>query len=253
MLLQSLYITTPYPGGFIESEDKFLSILNRNDKKLVKKNSYEELVRNAIYKPPGYIIYEKHISKDIILQIRKCGFSSEYFKFDSSSDIKNIKRETVNAENEQICDENSPNNAKASHENTSGSLVPTDVLEWDRTVNKRKAAVNNILIRSEKRGSRSRTNSIHTKSESRKSSIVRRNTSDSLSKSKEDIEDNTKKVVPGNGRRRRRKKSTVDNMENNVNDSNLNESNTNENIGNKDNHEILDNEYLILYIKVLSI
>ncbi|ANQ06798.1 Uncharacterized protein PCOAH_00012020 [Plasmodium coatneyi] len=97
MLLQSLYITTPYPGGFIETEEEFLKILRRNEgaeqneqqsivnekTKTSSANQGAELTQEKIYKPPGFIIYEKKLCDDIYLQIRKCGFSSEYFKMES--------------------------------------------------------------------------------------------------------------------------------------------------------------------------
>ncbi|KJP89095.1 hypothetical protein AK88_01181 [Plasmodium fragile] len=97
MLLQSLYITTPYPGGFIETEEEFLKILRRNEQGRgeVKneqgtgegKQSDELLTQDKIYKPPGFIIYEKKLSDDIYLQIRKCGFSSDYFKLKNANDM----------------------------------------------------------------------------------------------------------------------------------------------------------------------
>ncbi|ETB56620.1 hypothetical protein YYC_05455 [Plasmodium yoelii 17X] len=90
LLLQSLYITTPYPGGFIESEEEFLNILRRNEIKedknkqkktrSIKDKHYKNIVNRNNYIPPGFVIYEKKLSEKIYLQIRKCGFSQTYFK-----------------------------------------------------------------------------------------------------------------------------------------------------------------------------
>ncbi|CAD2089194.1 histone acetyltransferase, putative [Plasmodium vinckei brucechwatti] len=89
-LLQSLYITTPYPGGFVESEEDFLKILKKNELKQeknkhkksrsIKDKHYKNIVNRNNYIPPGFVIYEKKLSEKIYLQIRKCGFSQAYFK-----------------------------------------------------------------------------------------------------------------------------------------------------------------------------
>ncbi|CRG93195.1 histone acetyltransferase, putative [Plasmodium gallinaceum] len=106
MLLQNLYITTPYPGGFIETEEEFLRILNRNEKnEIVKSNkmkkNVKENIQSDIYKPPGFIIYEKEISDDVILQIRKCGFSSMYFKKENCNATTNEEKEKILYNNSQ--------------------------------------------------------------------------------------------------------------------------------------------------------
>lgn len=90
LLLQSLYITTPYPGGFVESEEDFLKILKRNEIKQdknkhkksrnIKDKHYKNIINRNNYIPPGFVIYEKKLSEKIYLQIRKCGFSQTYFK-----------------------------------------------------------------------------------------------------------------------------------------------------------------------------
>eukprot|EP00366_Plasmodium_knowlesi_P000723 XP_002258220.1 hypothetical protein, conserved in Plasmodium species [Plasmodium knowlesi strain H] len=112
MLLQNLYITTPYPGGFIETEEEFLKILRRNESterneqettgkektKATSINESDELEQEKIYKPPGFIIYEKKLCDDIYLQIRKCGFSSNYFKLDNINYMGGEDDDTEEAE-----------------------------------------------------------------------------------------------------------------------------------------------------------
>ncbi|CRG98959.1 histone acetyltransferase, putative [Plasmodium relictum] len=133
MLLQNLYITTPYPGGFIETEEEFLSILNRNEKnEIVKSNKTKKNVKESlpsdIYKPPGFIIYEKKISEEIILQIRKCGFSSVYFKKENNNIIKNEEEKEKNLYN---------NNSQSIYDCLSKSInIDGDINKRDITSNK---------------------------------------------------------------------------------------------------------------------
>ncbi|CAD2101850.1 histone acetyltransferase, putative [Plasmodium vinckei] len=97
-LLQSLYITTPYPGGFVESEEDFLKILKKNEIKQeknkhkksrsIKDKHYKNIVNRNNYIPPGFVIYEKKLSEQIYLQIRKCGFSQVYFKSKNKNNNK---------------------------------------------------------------------------------------------------------------------------------------------------------------------
>ncbi|KEG00781.1 hypothetical protein YYE_04227 [Plasmodium vinckei vinckei] len=127
-LLQSLYITTPYPGGFVESEEDFLKILKKNEikqdknkhkkSKSIKDKHYKNIVNRNNYIPPGYVIYEKKLSEKIYLQIRKCGFSQEYFKSKNKNKLdgsENIRNSVCNNNDILLQASNNVNNMSFDH------------------------------------------------------------------------------------------------------------------------------------------